>query len=449
MEKFKLSWNEWKREKFKYRNLRIWWDVIKKRIKQLAIEVSSNMKKEANLMKSRLTEEVKYLEDRKDKGENVDLELFEKNRKLRDIYSKDARGSFIRSRAKWAEEGETSSRYFHSLEKKRAKDKLWDAILDDSGQEVTGIRNILDVQKNYYKKLYKSELVDIKDDLGFLNFNRKISVTNRDSLDEKFNKDDLKKAIFMMKDNKSPGPDGISIEFYKRFFDIISDELLLLYNDIFDNDELCYTQYQAIIRLIYKKGERRDIKNWRPISLQNVDMKIISKILAERLKKTLSDIIHVDQQGCIPGRFIGQNVRLIQDIINEKDDDSVMIFLDQEKAFDRVEWKWLMMTLRHFGFGEKFIKWIRIIYKHPKSAILTNGYLSNYFELSRGIRQGDALSALLYIIQAEPLAEKIRRNKDIKGIKVESYECETEVKISQFVDDTTIFLENLEIIKIV
>ena len=98
----------------------------------------------------------------------------------------------------------------------------------------------------------------------------------------------------------------------------------------------------AIITLIYKKGQREDIKNWRPISLLNVDMKILSKMLAERLKTVLPEIIHVDQRGCLKGRHIGENIRLVEDIIHAYDSEELILLLDQQKAFDRVEWKWLM-----------------------------------------------------------------------------------------------------------
>ena len=92
--------------------------------------------------------------------------------------------------------------------------------------------------------------------------------------------------------------------------------------------------------MLYKKGSREDIKNWRPISLLNVDYKILSKVLAERLKSVLPDIIHYDQRGCIPGRYIGENIRLIDDLLFEIENecnDPVILMLDQEKAFDRVE----------------------------------------------------------------------------------------------------------------
>ena len=165
----------------------------------------------------------------------------------------------------------------------------------------------------------------------------------------------------------------------------------------------------------------------------------------------MPEIINTDQRGCIKCRYIGENIRLVEDIMHAKDDESVILLLDKEKAFDRVEWRWLFEVLRKFNFGERFISWIETMYNCAKSAVMTNGLLSECFSISRGIRQGDALSALLFIIQAEPLAEAIRSSCNFKGISMNN---ETEIRICQYVDDINIFLAHhsyinpcLEIIK--
>ena len=106
----------------------------------------------------------------------------------------------------------------------------------------------------------------------------------------------------------------------------------------------------------------------------------------------MPEIIHTDQTGCIEGRFIGQNIRLVQDITDRSESDEVILLLDQEKAFDRVEWDWLFRVLERFCFSNIFISWLKIMYKNMKSGILTNGYMSKYFNKTRGIRQGDAAS---------------------------------------------------------
>ena len=110
-----------------------------------------------------------------------------------------------------------------------------------------------------------------------------------------------------------------------------------------------------------------------------------------------------------------------------------------------VEWLWLFSTLKYFNFGDKFLGWLKTLYKNSKSSILTNGYQSEYFEITRGIRQGDSLSALLYIIQMEHLAEKIRQMNSIEGIPVQlkfTNNEKIEQTCCQYVDDRTSFLKN-------
>ncbi len=306
-------------------------------------------------------------------------------------------------------------------------------------------------QVDFYSELYDSNGIDEEKAHKFVNtLDTKVSDSDRNMLDSEITLKDMTNAIKRMNNNKSPGPDGIIIEFYKLYWKETGEHLLQIFKESFNNKMLPYSQYLAVIVLLFKKGDREDLRNWRPISLLNTDTKILSKVLAERLKKVLPQIIHVDQTGCIQGRFIGQNIRLIEDVIEKCDDEEVLVFLDQEKAFDRVEWKWLQMVLTKFGFGENFKMWIELMYSNMKSAILTNGYVSKYFEISRGIRQGDSLSALLYVMQAEPLAGFIRQTDMIEGITIASTDHtdgETEVKSSFYVDDGITFLKNVNMIE--
>ena len=118
-----------------------------------------------------------------------------------------------------------------------------------------------------------------------------------------------------MHSNKTPGNDGITREFYVAFFDLIKDLLMSSINYSWKVGELSTSQKQAVITLIEKKGkDKRYIQNWRPISLLNVDAKLISKVLAMRLKKVIDKVIRPDQTAYIPGRFIGESIRLISDI---------------------------------------------------------------------------------------------------------------------------------------
>ena len=116
-----------------------------------------------------------------------------------------------------------------------------------------------------------------------------------------------------------------------------------------------------------------------------------------------------------------------------------IISLDQQKAYDRIEWGYLEVCLNKFGFGPKFTKWLLMLYKCGQSCINTNGFISKFFKISRSLRQGCPVASLLYIIQAEPMAQAIRNNTKIKGIKIPTVDKLFEAKISMFADDTVLY----------
>ena len=448
-EEFTEMWNQWQLKKSHYDDIKIWWDVGKRHIKNLTHEFSKQISIKKRHLLNELEAKMNYLKDRP--GYSEDLK--ELQNEYESIHSKEVEGARVRSRIQWWEEGEKSTYYFHNLERRNGKDKVWDKIIDSDGNLLYGTHNIQNRQVEFYKELYKSQMREDTDKSYFLeNVDKTISGSSKQFMESIITKEEISKAIKKMPNNKSPGQDGIPVEFYKVYWNVIADDLLEVIHKGLDNKQLPYTQYLAVIVLLYKKGSRAEIKNWRPISLLNVDYKILSKVLAERLKSVLPEIIHYDQRGCVPGRYIGENIRLIDDLLFEienENENPVILMLDQEKAFDRVEWSWLFATLKSYNFGDTFISWLDTMYKDAKSCIMTNGVQSEYFDISRGIRQGDSLSALLYIIQFEPLAEKLRTSSSIEGISVDLQNCENRdltVKGCQYVDDSNIMLKSVEYI---
>ena len=142
-------------------------------------------------------------------------------------------------------------------------------------------------------------------------------------IENKLNDDDKKlldrditaEEIMKVKSDKSPGEDGIISEFYVIFWNIIQEEFCTLLQEIFNDKTLSDSQYKGVLTLLFKGGERENIRNWRPLTLLNCDYKIIAKILAERLKIVLPKLIHPDQKGFVKGRHITEANRMIQDII--------------------------------------------------------------------------------------------------------------------------------------
>ena len=256
--------------------------------------------------------------------------------------------------------------------------------------------------------------------------------------------EELREAVKAMVCNKSPGCDGLTTNFYKHFWPILGESLTRVFNYAFENGYLTVSQRRGIITLLFKKGDRTLLKNWRPVTLLNTDYKILTKALANRLQQVLPLIVNSDQTACIKGRTINDNTRLLNDVIsyvNEKNTNLAFISVDQMKAFDRVSHDYLFVCLERFGFGPHFINWVKLIYHDVSSSVKTNGWLTAFINLERGLRQGCALSMPLYVLTAETMAINIRENPRIHGIHPPG--SEDELKLSQYADDTTLLLSDI------
>ena len=218
-----------------------------------------------------------------------------------------------------------------------------------------------------------------------------------------------------MKNDKSPGSDGLTSEFYKRFWEEIGDDAVQSINSAFDKGELSICQRRGLITLLPNKDMPIDVlNNLRPVTLLNVDYKIATKVIANRLAKVLPDIICLNQTGYVKNRYIGENVRLIADIIDytkTKEIQGVALFLDFKKAFDSIEWDYLSTVLDVFNFKEDFKRWV--FYTDTSSCVTNNGFASPFFNLNRGVRQGCPLSGLLFVLGIELLNLAIQTNSNI------------------------------------
>ena len=349
-------------------------------------------------------------------------------------------GVLLRSRARWIAEGEKISKYFCNLEKRNYISKSMKKLIINN-EDITDQQQISHSVKEYYEILYKEQPVD-KCDLQSIVKNIKIlSEDESNTLEGKITFEEATYAIKNMKHNKSPGSDGFTVEFYKVFWKDIGPLIVRSLNEAFERGELSATQKEGVIVCIPKEDKPREyIKNWRPITLLNVSYKIGSACIANRIKTVLSTLIHPDQTGFISGRYMGDNIRQIYDIIHYLDHENLpglLLCIDFEKAFDSVSWNFMMRVLNLFGFGVNICRWVSTFINDIKSAVVVNGIVSPWFSVKRGCRQGDPISPYLFLLCAEILGSMIRENKIIKGIVINNEEH----KISQFADDTQMLTE--------
>ena len=249
----------------------------------------------------------------------------------------------------------------------------------------------------------------------------------------------MEEAIKTSMNGKSPGNDGFNREFYIMFWKNISKELLESFNEGKNKGILSNSQRQAVIKLLEKKGkDKRLIANWRPISLINFDSKILTKCLAKRLKEVLPSIIECDQTAYVKNRFIGESIRLISDILDSTKKQKIEGFLltvDLEKAFDSVDHNFLIACLKKMNFDQEFVNWVRVLLNKQESCVLNGGKSTGYFPLQRGVRQGDPISAYLFIIVIEILFLMVRKNPKINGIEIFGIKH----LLTSYADDTSFF----------
>ena len=422
-------------------NLR--WEMIKLAIRGKSVEYSSKKKKSKENIISALEKRLKFLENKLETQQSGSIERSIKDIKdeLEDYVAEKVRGAMVRSRAQWIEEGERSSKYFFGLEKRNFNAKNIQCLQTSSGMTVSDTQQILAEIKKFYIRLYSSGQKDnIPDFKEYDNLERpQLDSEEKEALDATITETEILNALKAFKNNKSPGTDGLPAEFYKVFWNDLKPFLLTSIQHGYDVGCLSYSQRQGVLTLIPKKEKDvLQIKNWRPISLLNVDYKLVAKLIANRIKTVIEKIIHKDQTGFINGRYIGENLLKIISIIefcDENDIPGLLISIDFEKAYDQVEWNAIKYALKFFNFGTNIIKWITTMYKNVKSCVINNGHFSEFFTLERGVRQGCPLSPYLFIIVAELLALKIRGDSAIEGITVNDITH----KLSQFADDTCIF----------
>ena len=431
---------------------RMLWEIIKLEIRTQTIPYCVMKKRQKEKTERDLNKKFTTLFEKVNSGARIEKETWQEfsqvKLQLDNLEREKARGVIIRSKAQWVEEGEKNTSYFLRLEKHNYCNKLI-TKLKVGENLITDPIQILDEGQTFYQNLYsenvghdESHMREIGNTFTNTDSLPKINAIQQEHCERLMTENDLLKSLKAFKNGKTPGTDGLNAEFYKFFWHDIKQFLLASINYSLEHGTLSIAQRRAIISLLPKGDkDRLYLKNWRPISLLNVDYKILAKALANRLIEFLPQLIDEDQTGYVKKRFIGNNIRIIEDIMiytTKNKISGILLSVDFEKAFDSVSWKFLAKCLEAFNFGPKFRSYVQTLYHDISATVLNNGHTSKWFRLERGVRQGCPLSPYLFILLAETLSCKIRENEAIKGISLN--DCE--IKITQMADDTTCFVKD-------
>lgn len=425
------------------------WESLKAYLRGEIISYSSYKNKERNKELKQLTERISSVDAQY--AVNPSPDLFKQKLLLQSQFNtlsiRDTERLMLRTRQHIYEHGDRAGKLLaHQLRRSISKNVISE-IVDESGHILTNHAKINEAFQQYYSNLYTSQCTS--DPLDTDSFLDTLDIPSIDqdqltALENPISELEITQAISTLQSGKAPGPDGFPSEFFKAFSDKLIPLLCAVFSESHFKEALPQTMTQATISVLLKKHkDPRQCGSYRPISLLNVDYKILSKTLALRLERVMSSIVHPDQTGFITNRQSFFNVRRMLNILHSDHSTvtpEVIVSLDAEKAFDRVEMGYLFRILNKFGFGPYFQSWVRTLYSSPVSSVRTNNTTSAYFPLQRGTRQGCPLSPLLFDLAIEPLAIALRANNDFSGIMRDGISH----KVSLYADDLVLYISEPE-----
>lgn len=415
---YREQYKEWQTLQDMYESRAHWWEMVKGRTRTFFRQAGKRRKDRDNRrmlgLQKRLQRYFKLNRQEMDFNEEIKQIKMEMSA-LAEIKSK---GVILRSREKEIEQGEKCTRYFFKKIVNKGGAIL--RLQKENGCTADTTTDIKETVENFYGELYSEKPVkmDIMEEV--LKFIEQ-TVEDRVLLTQDFTRLELDKCIKSFKAGKSPGEDGLPLEFYLAFWDLLAPDLLAVFTDFERLDRLPDSFRIGIVKLLYKDKDKTDLKNWRPITLLNLDCKLFSKFLASRMCLFLEGLIHPDQACAVQGRKITDSLVLIRDTIcyaRDRNNRLIVLNLDFEKAFDRVSHQYLFQVLQKMGFPTRFIAWVGLLYQGITSKFMVNGHLTKAVNINCGVRQGCPLSALLYVICVEPLAQILRRDKWINGVSI-------------------------------
>ena len=434
---YREQYSQWQTLQDCYESRALWWEMVKGRTQTFFREAGKRKKAREDRRMLGLQKRLQRYFMLQQHGHVFNELINEVKDEMSILAEIKSKGVILRSREREIEEGEKCTRYFFRKIVNRGEGMT--KLKGQDGVVVEGIDGLKEVVECFYEDLYAEKDIDFNSMTEVLGFLDK-TVSDSVLLSQDFTLLELDKCLKSFKKGKSPGNDGLPLDFYLTFWDILAPDLLTVFKDLERLERLPDSFRLGIVTLLHKKDDKTDLKNWRPITLLNFDCKLFSKLLASRMSLVLGEVIHPDQACALPGRRITDNLVLIRDTICYARDRNMRLIalnLDFEKAFDRVSHQYLFKVLQKLGFPGRFIAWVGLLYRDISSKFVVSGHLSNAVDLHCGVRQGCPLSALLYIAAIEPLAQILRRDQWVKGVCIPGSGGDT-AKCFLYMDDVNI-----------
>jgi hypothetical protein len=317
-----------------------------------------------------------------------------------------------RARTEWLKDGDRNTAFFQAKSKERARINRISALRREDGSVASTQEALEATTMEFYANLFtRQEVLDPGPILEHVA--EKVTPDMNEMLLKPFTAEEVKRAVSLMGANKAPGPDGLTAGFYQFHWDTLGLGITSAVLNFLNGGDLPDTMNRTTIVLIPKVKNPQEMKQFRPISLCNVIYKICSKVLANRLRLVLDDVVAEEQSAFVPGRLITDNVLVAYECTHylqrkKGKSGACAVKLDMAKAYDRVEWEYLHQIMLKLGFNETFVSLVMRCVTSVSFAIKVNGVLSSTFRPTRGIRQGDPISPYLFLLCVEGLSSLLK-----------------------------------------
>ncbi|KAJ0833348.1 putative RNA-directed DNA polymerase [Helianthus annuus] len=310
-----------------------------------------------------------------------------------------------KSKVEWLRAGDANTAYFHSSLKCKNHFKRIDVISDPNGNIYEGDNVAAAFVSHYEQFLGCAGQISLQPSPDI--FTNKLDSDSANHMTRPVTLEEVKSAMFSIGNDKAPGPDGYTAAFFKSSWQIVGSDVSNAVLDFFNTGNLLKQLNHTLVVLIPKVSSPTRITDYRPISCCNVIFKCISKVLADRLKGSLSKIVSINQSAFVPGRKISDNILLTQELMHNYHrhfgPPRCAFKVDIQKAYDTVDWGFLKNVLVGFGFNDIMVNWIMLCVSTASYSICVNGNIHGYFQGKRGLRQGGPLSPYLFTLVMEVL----------------------------------------------